>query len=470
MGDSTTTDEKIRILQEQIAQLTLLRREPVLRLKEPPAYDGVKDAMIIDDWFTAIENHQEFYQWDEQRTYLFSISFITGRALQWHRQLKKSEDPPTEWQVFKNLISNKFRPDNADLLARDRLVATKQTTTIESYVESFTDVCILLENLTEDEKCDRFMRGLISDEIRAILRNIPRAQRTLEFYFSTALSYEAARNPRSQVLARHLASQSHTHTAITEKPSVTEANDPMEIDMIENHRRTYKNNDRNKSYNNKSSYGRNRRPNNDIRCYYCQAVGHMKKDCQEFNNVSRTERELLRKIRNKELHVIENINGSIDSNSNNNSNNKDMNSTRYLVKSSGTVSNINKDILHIKEELHSASAKDTVLPLYEATVEPKEDITTNSNMSINVLVDTGASECYISSRIANQIKGNCEKVERVVETAGGVTDKISEQFTFNLNLQGYISTIRAYIYDSKFDVILGRTWLKISRTVDTMER
>lgn len=79
---------------------------------------------------------------------------------------------------------------------------------------------------------------------------------------------------------------------------------------------------------------------------------------------------------------------------------------------------------------------------------------------MNVLVDTDASECYISPHIARRIRGDRVGVERVGETAGGVTDKITVQVIFNLNLQGFTSSIKAYVYDSKFDVILGRMWLK----------
>lgn len=299
MGDSSREQQdRIAYLEGQIAQLTIQQQQNIValnnqarqtieiphRLKAPPCFDGVRGGMVINDWTTSVESHEELYNWGSERTYLFATSYLSGRAFHWHRQLRKTEGRPTTWDVFKTLLIEKFRPDNSDLLAHDRLASLRQVSTIESYVESFTDICILLEDITEDKKCDGFMRGLFSDEVRAILRNIPRNKRTLDYYFSTALSYEAARLPQSQVLARHLATQSHVSS------SPIEANDPMELDLIQNYRRQkssgYANsgNSGNRIENVKQNQGNysNNKNNNNMQCYFCRKKGHFKRDCFEF--------------------------------------------------------------------------------------------------------------------------------------------------------------------------------------------
>ncbi|KAL0582142.1 hypothetical protein ABG067_008124, partial [Albugo candida] len=129
----------------------------------------------------------------------------------------------------------------------------------------------MLPDLTEDEKCDKFMRGIASEDIRAILRNISGEKRSLELYFSTSLSYESARAPQYHALARHLASQSHIHSASAS--SAFEINDPMEINLINQFRRNNKRGGSSFS----SAAG-----NGKITCFYCGTPGHIKRNCNKL--------------------------------------------------------------------------------------------------------------------------------------------------------------------------------------------
>ena len=85
----------------------------------------------------------------------------------------------------------------------------------------------------------------------------------------------------------------------------------------------------------------------------------------------------------------------------------------------------------------------------------------SSVIDIHCLIDNGASENYISSHVADLIQGARTKVyDREVETAGGTITPITGKMVFELDLQGHRSSVSAYIFDTKFDVILGRAFLK----------
>ncbi|KAG2228430.1 hypothetical protein INT48_004673, partial [Thamnidium elegans] len=82
----------------------------------------------------------------------------------------------------------------------------------------------------------------------------------------------------------------------------------------------------------------------------------------------------------------------------------------------------------------------SVLPLYEATVNSIH----SSTVDLQLLIDSGASENYISSHVASLIQGTRTKVHgREVETAGGNITPITEKVVFNLDLQGHRQTITA---------------------------
>lgn len=73
------------------------------------------------EWVRSIEMHQEFYSLQGPQTLLFATSHLCGRAQAWCRYLETTECAPTTWVTFRALLLNKFRPENAELLARDRL-------------------------------------------------------------------------------------------------------------------------------------------------------------------------------------------------------------------------------------------------------------------------------------------------------------------------------------------------------------
>lgn len=115
------------------------------------------------------------------------------------------------------------------------------------------------------------------------------------------------------------------------------------------------------------------------------------------------------------------------------------------------------DLMYLSKLLNTNMSSSTSLPQYEATV-----FTHNStSIKILCLIDNGSSENYLSSRVADLIQGKRSAVRgREVETAGGHVAPITEKMVFDMDLQGHQSAMSAYIFDTKFDVILGRAWLK----------
>jgi hypothetical protein len=95
----------------------------------------------------------------------------------------------------------------------------------------------------------------------------------------------------------------------------------------------------------------------------------------------------------------------------------------------------------------------TTLPLYRVSYH---------GQPIQVLIDSGASENYVSSYIVKQL-GREEFItvhDRQVETAGGEISQIKYKVNMDIDLNGFQDKVTAYVFDTKFDLILGRSWLK----------
>ncbi|KAI8321362.1 hypothetical protein EDC96DRAFT_454036, partial [Choanephora cucurbitarum] len=87
-------------------------------------------------------------------------------------------------------------------MVRDRLYGVKQTSSIQSYVDTFMDISMLLNTngLSAQEILDRsltdiFFRGLRDVELVQRIRGIRIEDRTLDRVLREALDFEAAHNP-----------------------------------------------------------------------------------------------------------------------------------------------------------------------------------------------------------------------------------------------------------------------------------
>lgn len=234
------------------------------RLRDPDTYDGARNASMIDGWINTIERHKNFFGWDDARTRLFAITFLRGRADTWYRSLEGTDSDPEGWTELKHRLVETFRPDNATRLARDELAALTQTGSVSEYVNAFMDIRLLLiKEVTDNEACDRFIRGLSDVALRAHLRDIPDESLNLNEAYRSALAYDAARTEytfRSRRLSPAVARQQ------TQSPSLPVSNEPtpMELDVVRTR-------DRDASRTKDTS---------NLKCFFCGKVGHSREECR----------------------------------------------------------------------------------------------------------------------------------------------------------------------------------------------
>ncbi|CEG84445.1 hypothetical protein RMATCC62417_18247 [Rhizopus microsporus] len=84
--------------------------------------------------------------------------------------------------------------------------------------------------------------------------------------------------------------------------------------------------------------------------------------------------------------------------------------------------------------------------------------------SFCALIDSGASACYINPKVLDFVN-DCRSVKnQAVETANGEQTIISNEATCTMEIRGggriFVSTFNAFVFESKFDIILGNSWLK----------
>jgi hypothetical protein len=268
---------------------TAMGESKQIRVKEPNTYDGTRDALLIDGWIRSVERYVNFQGWSAERSYLFGTTLLRDRADAWFRTIELTDEAPATWLELKRLITEFFRPDNSVRIARDRLAVLKQTGDLVTYINNFMDIKLAIPGMTDDEGCDKFVRGLTSKQMRSHIRQYE--ANTLKEAIHAALAFDSAQYE----------DDSFNSTSRPKQRAVVD--DPMELDAIDdrNYQRSRFNNNysRNQNYsygysrNQNSSAGysreRNNRTNNYSRnnsggstasCYYCHKIGHLKRNCR----------------------------------------------------------------------------------------------------------------------------------------------------------------------------------------------
>lgn len=127
--------------------------------------------------------------------------------------------------------------------------------------------------------------------------------------------------------------------------------------------------------------------------------------------------------------------------------NKDNNVELY----SADVFNIDNQYL---PELHTVNT--TILSLYKV----KEQ-----NQEFNVMSDSSASENYVSPKLIPYTESIRSIKNRCIEIANDTVNIIDKVVKLKLNIYEYSSEIEENIFDSKFDIILGRTRLQKEKPI-----
>lgn len=141
-------------------------RPPALRPAKPDTFDGSKPGNRVDSWLFQIN---EYFNacgvHNDLERVAYAGAMLRGAASTWWRQRRTHAAAGvmadvTTWHQFSTELRAQFTIVNAVKVARDELAALKQTGAVQSYAIKFRDITLQIPDITEQEKLDRFVRGL----------------------------------------------------------------------------------------------------------------------------------------------------------------------------------------------------------------------------------------------------------------------------------------------------------------------
>jgi hypothetical protein len=148
---------QVKILREQAKEKPRLPSN--LKLPTLNKYGGGKNEDLLG-WLFQVDEQLALHQVNEDEYRIaFAGTALTGNAMTWYRAMRIEGNIKT-WNDFKASLQAHFYPIDPVKHARDKLHHLTQTGSVRDYTAAFRHLVAIIGNMSEDEKLDRYVRGL----------------------------------------------------------------------------------------------------------------------------------------------------------------------------------------------------------------------------------------------------------------------------------------------------------------------
>jgi Ty3 transposon capsid-like protein/Zinc knuckle len=264
--DLTILQQRQLELQQQLANLQSipapqpLSKPPKVDTRNLPTFTGTIGKSNVDKFIDGLERtFKAFDLKDDRRKVYYAVNQLRETASNWWFSLRIQRGTAADiweatltWTDFKELLQKQFKPTDFGQQLRDRLVALRQTTSVDSYTNTFQDIVSQLPSMSEDDRIYFYIKGLKPNTAA----HVRAAQLvTLQEAIDKAATYDHAVFQRG---SRRPASFPRRNLP----PQQQQSADRMDIDNVN---------------------VRTAQPQNQGRtvvCYKCQKPGHIARNCQ----------------------------------------------------------------------------------------------------------------------------------------------------------------------------------------------
>ena len=135
-----------------------------VKVEKPEADDGDK-SRDLDTWLFQVRKHLNLTVIPRRGHVPCAASLLCGNAALWWRETCEGNRRPATWEDFCRVLREQFRPEDYGRRGRDELAGLRQygKETVADFVSRFRATCLKIQDLSEAEKLDRFVRALIQD-------------------------------------------------------------------------------------------------------------------------------------------------------------------------------------------------------------------------------------------------------------------------------------------------------------------
>ncbi|KAL0357978.1 UNVERIFIED_CONTAM: hypothetical protein Scaly_1483500 [Sesamum calycinum] len=157
----------IGLLQRAVSNIPAVAHDVGARLRilEPKAYDGARDAKEVENFLFDMEQYfLAANVKDEVRKVSTATMYLTGDAKLWWRtkyaEIQANQVRLDTWALLWEAIREQFFPENVEYNARRALRKLEHTGSVRDYVETFSALMLDIRDMSEKDKLFTFMEGL----------------------------------------------------------------------------------------------------------------------------------------------------------------------------------------------------------------------------------------------------------------------------------------------------------------------
>lgn len=139
----------------------------MIKPNKPDSFGGTRDPLAVNAWLYQVSQYLNLVQvgnpdaaLDDQTRISFASTFFKGTAASWWFVKVQSQTVPATWAEFEASVRNEFVPMDTLRRYRDKLRELVQHKSVSAYLAEFRNVSLMIPNMTEDEKVDKFCVGL----------------------------------------------------------------------------------------------------------------------------------------------------------------------------------------------------------------------------------------------------------------------------------------------------------------------
>ncbi|KAL0453870.1 UNVERIFIED_CONTAM: hypothetical protein Slati_1365100 [Sesamum latifolium] len=158
---------QIGLLQRAVSNAPVVAHDAGARLRipEPKAYSGARDAKEVENFFFDMEQYfLAANVEDEARKVSTATMYLTGDVKLWWRTkysaIQANQVRLDTWALLREAIRVQFFPENIEYNARRALRKLEHTGSMQDYVKDFSVLMLDIRDMSEKDKLFTFMEGL----------------------------------------------------------------------------------------------------------------------------------------------------------------------------------------------------------------------------------------------------------------------------------------------------------------------
>lgn len=169
---------RLEIAQLRAAQSSSGNNSSLVRPPKPGTFDGTRRSQV-EPWLSQVSTYLKLSHLTGPIAIDHASAYLRDHAATWWRTLcldaarpNSTTQQPTTWEDFQQRFRQRFQPVTSKESARKQIYSLMQRTSVTDYVNRFSEVTCLIDDMSPAEKLSLFIHGL-KDSIKRELEKFP---------------------------------------------------------------------------------------------------------------------------------------------------------------------------------------------------------------------------------------------------------------------------------------------------------